>query len=110
MSTLQNIYEMAQYIFRKFGHEALAKQGVNLEHLEYLKQKSILENPLERWEQFDWNLDAEVKAFSSRLGICNETFAVSDLKQTILARDLTREDAKEIENCNRSTLMTDTID
>ena len=89
---------MAQYIFRKFGHKALEKQGVNLEHLEYLKQKSILENPLERWEQFDWNLDAEVKAFSSRLGICNETFAVSDLKQTILARDLTREDAKEIEN------------
>jgi len=81
----------------KFGHKALTKQGVSLEHLEYLKQKSILENPLERWEQFDWNIDAEIKAFSSRLGICHETFPISDLKQIILSRGLEREEATEIE-------------
>ena len=68
-----------------------------MEHLEYLKQKSILENPLERWEQFDWNIDAEIKAFCSRLGICHETFPISDLKQIILSRDLEREGATEIE-------------
>ena len=68
-----------------------------MEHLEYLKQKSILENPLERWEQFDWNLDAEIKALTSRLGICHETFPISDLKHIILARDLERSDATEIE-------------
>ena len=68
-----------------------------MEHLEYLKQKSILENPLERWEQFDWNIDAEIRAFSSRLGICHETFPISDLKQIILSRDLEGEEATEIE-------------
>jgi len=82
----------------KFGHQALAKHGINLEHLEYLKQKSILEKPLERWEQFDWNIDAEIKAFSSRLGICHETFPITDLKQILLSRDLERADAREIEN------------
>ena len=31
------------------------------------------------------------------MGICNETFPISDLKQIILSRDLEREEAKEIE-------------
>ena len=31
------------------------------------------------------------------MGICNETFPISDIKQIILSRDLEREEAKEIE-------------
>ena len=31
------------------------------------------------------------------MGICNETFPISDIKQIILSRDLEKEDAKEIE-------------
>jgi len=81
----------------KFGYKALAEQGANLEHLEYLKQKSILEKPLERWEQFDWNIDAEIKSFAARLDICKETFPIDDLKEIILSRDVSRENAKEIE-------------
>ena len=65
---------------------------MSLEHLEYLKQKSVLEKPLERWEQFDWNLDAEIVAFTNRMNICNETFPVADLKRVIISRHLGKED------------------
>ena len=44
-----------------------------LEHLEYLKQKAVLENPLCRWQHFDWNISSEINAFIHRLGVrCSE--------------------------------------
>ena len=52
-----------------------------MEAAEYMKRKAVLEEPLERWEQFDWNLDAEIEAFLYRIG--HTHYVISDVRDIL---------------------------
>ena len=90
--------------YRKFGYK---NKTVSLDHLEYLKRKSLLEiDDTERWELFDWNIDNEISAFGNRLNLeISKSSKNSKIYHVIRDCDQSGENSKIIQEILRKYLL-----